>query len=226
MPSPSAGIGSIAGVVLLEGPITELPPLEATKDRMQDGGPCHDRIPDPSLLVDPATRGVRNAVVHIVDMPAGRGRPLPGGLATDLAIDQKACMYEPHVAILARGGTLRVSNGDPVHHNVNIRGWFNEMQYEGNGPLERTASEPGFFRGTCTMHGWMACYVVVAEHPYYALTDASGRFEIRDVPPGEYVLRVWHEYLGDGEVASERNVTVRAGEPGPQDRVVFRVRAE
>src|SRR5437764_717248 len=50
---------------------------------------------------------------------------------------------------------------------------------------------------TCDLHSWMKSWVVVAEHPYYAVTDAAGAFRIAAVPPGKYRLRMWHEVLGD-----------------------------
>jgi hypothetical protein len=45
-------------------------------------------------------------------------------------------------------------------------------------------------------HVWMNAEVFVIDHPYYAVTDASGRFELTDVPPGIYVIEAWHEGWG------------------------------
>jgi len=54
------------------------------------------------------------------------------------------------------------------------------------------------------MSGW----VIVHDHPYYAVTDAQGVFTIADVPPGDYEVQFWHETLGE----SAQKVTVRANE--------------
>ena len=54
----------------------------------------------------------------------------------------------------------------------------------------------------------MKSWVVVAEHPYYAVTDASGAFRITGVPPGKYRLRMWQEALG------ERTQEVQVGAQG------------
>jgi hypothetical protein len=45
----------------------------------------------------------------------------------------------------------------------------------------------------------MSAFVVVAEHPYHTVTDTYGDYEIRDLPAGDYTLRVWHEVLGTVE---------------------------
>jgi hypothetical protein len=42
------------------------------------------------------------------------------------------------------------------------------------------------------MRGW----VVVAEHPFYAVTNEAGEFVLNDVPPGKYTLKIWQEVLG------------------------------
>jgi hypothetical protein len=54
----------------------------------------------------------------------------------------------------------------------------------------------------------MSAWIVVTDHPYHAITDDAGRFELSDVPPGDYVLETWHETLG----ASRQAVTVRENE--------------
>jgi hypothetical protein len=50
----------------------------------------------------------------------------------------------------------------------------------------------------CDLHPWMQGWLGVLDHPYFAVTDAEGRFTLRDVPPGDYTLAVWHERLGTG----------------------------
>lgn len=79
-------------------------------------------------------------------------------------------------------------------------------------PEQRRVREPlgrpGLIAFTCNVrHTWMAAWVVVADHPYHTVTDAYGDYEIGDLPPGAYTLRVWHEELGTREVP----VTVEAG---------------
>ena len=63
-------------------------------------------------------------------------------------------------------------------------------------------------RVKCDLHPWMSAWIVVTDHPYHAITDDEGRFELSNVPPGDYVLETWHETLG----SSRREVTVRGDE--------------
>ena len=56
----------------------------------------------------------------------------------------------------------------------------------------------------CDVHGWMNAYVGVLDHPYFAVSDGSGTFEISTLPPGDYVIEAWHEELG----TQTQNVTV------------------
>jgi hypothetical protein len=48
----------------------------------------------------------------------------------------------------------------------------------------------------CDVHGWMNAYVGVLDHPYFAVSDASGKFEIPKLPAGTYTIEAWHEKLG------------------------------
>jgi hypothetical protein len=57
--------------------------------------------------------------------------------------------------------------------------------------------EPEVVKVSCDLHGWMEAYIVVTPHSYFAMTKKNGTFEIKDVPPGKYTLKMWHESLGE-----------------------------
>ncbi len=77
--------------------------------------------------------------------------------------------------------------------------------------------QPEIVKATCDAHAWMQGWIVVAEHPYYAVTGSDGSFKLTNVPAGSYKLRVWHETLG--EVTKE--VTTK---PGEETKVSFELK--
>jgi plastocyanin len=132
---------------------------------------------------------------------------------TRVRMDQKGCVYAPHVVALMIGQPLQVSNSDSVTHNVHAvartnRDW-NHSQAPGAAPLELIFDrEEVAIPLVCNMHAFMRAYVAVLGNPYFRVTGADGSFSLRNVPPGTYTLSAWHELYGK----NERNITVRAKE--------------
>lgn len=204
LPSPVTAEGSaVVGTVRYTGPARTPTPMPVK----HDGHACGKSQPDESLLVDGQGR-VRNAVVSlegVKDAPA----PVPG--TADL--DQKGCRFEPHVQAVAAGSTLVIHNSDGVFHNVH--GFhegttlFNLAMPRPKMQIKRKLAKPGanFFRCDAG-HGWMSAHVWTFSHPYFAVTDEQGRFTLKDVPPGTYTLRVWHEGWKRREAGSVVTVPV------------------
>ncbi|MBM3795560.1 MAG: hypothetical protein FJW31_16205 [Acidobacteria bacterium] len=123
-----------------------------------------------------------------------------------VAIDQRQCRFQPHVFGIRAGQTLRVTNSDPLTHNIhpqpkNNREW-NQSQEDGAVALERRFPFPEqMVRIKCNVHPWMRAYVHVMEHPYFAVTGADGSFEIASLPPGDYVIEALHEKAAPVEQA-------------------------
>jgi hypothetical protein len=130
-------------------------------------------------------------------------------------MDQRQCVFVPRVVIVPVGGTVEFLNSDRLLHNVksggNANPSFNRAQ-----PHARSISiafrNPELLRVDCDLHSWMRGWVVVAEHPYYAVTSEDGGFVFEKVPPGKYTLQVWQETLGmvnqEVTVAGESTHTV------------------
>ena len=123
-----------------------------------------------------------------------------------VAIDQKGCMYIPHVIALQAGQTLAVKNSDKATHNIhpvpkNNREW-NKSQPPGAPDLQEVfGREEVGIPVKCNVHPWMKSYVAVFKHPYFQVTGKNGSFELKNLPPGTYTVEAWHEKYGTTEQA-------------------------
>ncbi len=130
--------------------------------------------------------------------------PVP---AQHAVVDQKQLRFVPHVLPILVGTTVDFPNSDPLLHNVfsiSPAKRFNLGLY-GRGTVRRmTFDKPGVVELLCNVHLEMSGFIVVLKNPYFARTDADGRFRIADVPAGSRRVRCWHERLP----AQERTVDV------------------
>ncbi len=132
-------------------------------------------------------------------------------------IDQKGFRFVPHITVLPVGSTVRFLNNDPEPHNVySPEGRYNLGTWPTGETRDHTFEKPGVYTQLCNIHPDMLAYVVILPTPYFAVTDSEGRFEVRGVPPGEYLLWAWHEKK-DG---LEKEVTVEAGQVLDLDLVI------
>jgi len=181
-----ASAGELRGEARLAGPVPELPPLEATKDRAVCGG----EVPDDSLVVSGGK--LKNVVVVVKGGP----RPPPA----KVALDQERCRYLPHVQGAALGSTLEVVNGDALLHNVH--GYvgqataFNLAMAAKNQRIPRKLEKPGLVVVRCDVHSWMSAFVLVTDSPF-AVSGADGAFRVEGLPPGRYTVTAWHERFGE-----------------------------
>jgi plastocyanin len=119
-------------------------------------------------------------------------------------INQKGCRYEPHVLGVMAGQPIKILNSDRAEHNVHAvaqdNPQWNLSQMPGAAPLEETFNNPELMMPiVCNQHPWMKMYVNVVGSPFYAVTDAQGRFRISGLPPGDYTIEALHERLGARE---------------------------
>jgi len=199
----AANAGDITGSVSFAGPAPQRAKTPVTIDQYICG-----KEKDAEDLVLGPKGGVQNAVVWLENPPAGAKWPAD---RPNVEMDQKGCVFVPRVVVVPVGGTVEFLNSDRLLHNLHSlskdNAQFNRTQPRGrNIPI--TFTRPEFVPIVCDLHSWMKSWVVVAEHPYYAVTDASGAFRITGVPPGKYRLRMWQETLG------ERTQEVQVGADG------------
>ena len=145
-------------------------------------------------------RGIRNAVVWLQTPPEGIRRDASSaGAPPKVEMDQKACAFTPRVVLVPAGGTVEFLNSDRLLHNLHSvskeNPSFNRTQPRGRA-IPITFARPEIIRVNCDLHSWMRGWIVVADHPFYALSNETGEFVLPNVPPGKYTLQVWQESLG------------------------------
>jgi plastocyanin len=155
-------------------------------------------------------KSAENIAVY-VDVIPGKKFDAP---AKHVLIDQRRMAFVPHVTVVLKGTTVDFLNSDSVGHNAywpSISGNKKLAHNLGTWPKgeQRTFqfNDPGVAPLLCNVHPEMSGYVVIVSTPYFAVTDLSGSFEIKDVPPGTYTLKTWSE---DGKVTTQ-SVTVASG---------------
>ena len=195
LPGLSWAGGSLSGTVLYQG----LPPPVKKRPVTVDESVCGKSVDSEELIVGKGTKGgLKNAVVFLQGAVAGAKRfSAPKG---GFVLDQKKCRFEPHVLIVPAGSEMQVSNSDHLVHSLHTGSRtnppVNRVQPAGLARLSFRFDRAEIFELRCEIHRGMQAWVVVAEHPYYALTDDEGRFRLTDIPAGDYTLQVRHETLG------------------------------
>ena len=145
---------------------------------------------------------IQQVFVYIKDDFGGAKFEAP---SEPVVLDQKGCLYSPHVVGAMAGQTIQYVNSDSITHNVhpvpqNNRQW-NNSQSAGAEPIEKSFARAEIGLAVkCNIHPWMRAYVHVMNHPYFAVTGSDGTFEIKNLPPGEYTLATWQEGLGEKEM--------------------------
>ena len=219
--------GTIKGRLVWGG--SDVPPARALieKGRAQKDPEICAReaaIPNRELVVDPKTKGVVSGFAYLVK-PKGSN---PGAVKELLAkspkaeLDQKNCEFLPYVQAIHQDQTLVIKSSDPVNHNVRYAAFanspFNQIMAP-KGEIEvKLVAERRPIVMACDIHSWMKAYIMVFDHPFFAVTGVDGAFEIKGVPAGEQNLVLWQErvgYVGFTDPAKKAQgmaVTIRAGE--------------
>jgi hypothetical protein len=223
--------GTIKGrVVWDEKKLPEPKEITITRDKKAFAACLKDgKLFSEEWVVNKDDRGVRWVFVWLAPNPVENGaKPAPLPVHPDfkeikdreVVIDVPCCRFEPHALGVRKGQTLVVQNSAPVAHNFKLDGG---PDYPGANVLVPPGKNHSFddlkasqrvIVVQCNIHPWMKAWLRVFEHPYFAVTDASGKFEIKNAPAGDFRLYVWHEETGwlnkggkDGQP-----ITIKAGE--------------
>ncbi len=201
---------TLKGQIVWDGPIKKQDPIDPKGARSTCTND-KDGVLEEDFLIDPKSNGLKDVFVWIQPTGADRRAPFPAAdIHPKLArpeklaatIQQPCCRFIPHVLAARAGQTLTIENNAPFAHNVKhesiMNGAFNPLipsgsRFEFPKPL---VADAGPIVLTCNIHPWMKAYVRVFDHPYFAVTDADGKFEIKLAPTGKFSLFVCHPVNG------------------------------
>lgn len=186
-----ATTGTIKGVVRFKGTAPE-------RRRIPTGGDAAcNQSPEPleeTLIVNgQVMQGI------FVWIKSGLGDFVPSVPSTPVIVDQKQCIFRPHVVGVQRYQVMRFTNSDPTEHNV-------KFAEPGPNPAhDKTMTGAGqtldfwfpnehqMMKVICNKHSWMNCFVGVVDHPWFAVTGEDGTFELKGVPAGSYTVAAWSQ---------------------------------
>jgi plastocyanin len=160
----------------------------------------------PEEVVAGSDGSLENVIVYVKDGLGNRTFDVPKQV---VELNQKGCMYQPHVIAVMAGQEVQVKNDDQTTHNIHPmpkdnREW-NKSQPPGSSPIEDSfARAEVAIPVKCNVHPWMKSYIGVFKHPYFFVTAKDGSFDLKNLPPGTYTLEAWHEKYG----TSDQTVTI------------------
>ena len=205
---PKGDEASLTGTINFKGAIPKTFRIDMSADPV-----CQDLDSDPKtedLVVN--ENKLTNAFVYVKNRELFQAYRFEAP-DTEAVLEHRSCRYAPRVLGLRVGQPFSIVNADPTHHNTHptprSNAEWNRTQPPGTPPLRKAFHRPEILIPfKCNQHPWERAYVAVMDHPFFAVSDTLGNYEIRGLPHGTYTLVVWHEQLGEQEV----ELTLVAGE--------------
>lgn len=202
----SIGTASIAGHVQLTGPV----PVPQ-KLKISEAGCHHEGAPAEAFtetVVASPDGALKNVIVHVASGLGDRVFAPP----SEAVIDQKGCLYAPHVIAVQANQIVTFVNSDPTLHNVHavtkVNPPFNVGMAVKGQKVSRFFAKPEIVKMKCDVHSWMQSYIGVFDNPFHAVSDEAGRFSLEGLPAGTYEIEAWHEAYGP----KKQSVTLTDGQ--------------
>jgi len=206
--------GNIVGKVNFNGVAPAVPRIKMNADAKCMKAHEGKDVTSDQVVVN-SNKTLRWVFVYVKKGLEGKKFPTPSQKVT---IDQKGCMYNPHVFGIMTNQDLEIVNNDPTLHNIHAMP-KNSSQFNIGQPKQGMKTVKKFdkpevmVRVKCDVHNWMAAWIGVLDHPFYGVSDDKGNFEIKNLPGGTYEIEAWHEKFG----TQTMNVTVGASETKTSD---------
>ena len=205
--NPTGNEATIIGTINVTGTIPKPNGIDMWADPV-----CMDLNPHPKvdwLIVN--ENKVQNAFVYLKGETLNTYRFAVTD--SEVTLQRTNCFFSPRVLGVLVGQRLLVANGDRTQHNTHptpkLNPEWNMSAAPNSAPVVKIFTRPEMFIPVkCNQHPWEKAYLSVMDHPFFAVSDQLGRFEIRGLPPGSYTLVVWHERLGEQEL----EITIAGGE--------------
>jgi plastocyanin len=208
-PLDPATLGMVSGTVQFTGKAPQRVKIDMSQDPVCSmmGG---DNFAEQYVVKDGK---LANVYVYVKSGPAA-AMSAPATTTAPVVLDQVGCKYVPHVIAVMHGGSVEFRNSDSTMHNIHT------MPMEGEEPIDVSQGAKGapvakvfakpeaMLEVRCNNHPWMNAFINVAPTPFFAVTDAEGKFTISGLPAGDYVLGAVHEKIGEKDI----NVTVKPQE--------------
>ncbi len=208
------GFGTLKGKVVFKGTAPKLSVLVKMGSKVADAAICSAKdVPDDRLVVN-AEGGVANTFIYMAKVP--KGLKIPAVENQDVVFDQKNCRFVPHAVIMRTGIPFMIMNSDPIAHNTHTfpkkNNPFNKLVDSKGQSLTYTKEESTPLEVKCDLHAWMRGYHLPLSHPYGAVSNENGEFEIPKMPAGKHQLRVWHEAANGGFIDRKLQVDIKPDE--------------
>lgn len=155
------------------------------------------------LVIDPTSKGIANCIIWLSKKPRSIHPDLEKPEKPVVKMDNKDCVFVPHVAVVRTDQILTAINSDGCSHNVKSNFIVNKNENPILTPKDTKGFDFKFKKAEfvpmpveCNIHSWMRGYCMVVDHPYFAVTDKDGKFEIKNLPEGRHTFTIWQEKAG------------------------------
>lgn len=187
---------TITGTIVFEGEPRRNRPIELEADPV-----CmtlHTETIYSESLVLGEGQTLANVLVSVTGGLPDKEYPVP---TEPVVLNQKGCVYRPHVFGIRAGQPLKILNPDGTLHNVHpmskVNTEFNLAMPKFKKTATKTFKEPeAIFPIKCDVHPWMSAWCAVMSHPFFSVTGMDGAFRIEGLGAGTYEIEAWHEKLG------------------------------